>query len=997
MQSEHVIDLILNGKKHTIPSKFTRLAIVSDDVYYEIMKDHKYVVHSNVTDDVFQSFINFWTNEEEPEIMIENVHEYDLLYREFGIIGDLLLKKRESWGTYFHDLNNLNDPMIIDKSNTEEMIARQLDDYLLKNGTNLMNSPITNLINIFSHPDRKFTQQNLAYELIIDHYEKDRNNYEILSLLQFINGSNLNEKNMKDAIQNADKRIGMIPKIEYHYIEQIKENFDEFYEKQEEINENNNEKRKSIETMIDELLKKIENLEEKLNDQNKHNYEEFSKIKKTVNNQKEKQNEINQEQINKNEQIFTQFSKQEKKLNDFIDKQNAQNDEFENQNQNIMNDIKDKINNINQILNSRLKKIQETEEEQNNSIIKLDNKINEESNKIKKHKKEIDFLKKEIEKSKEEANEKKQELDKKLDNQIKTINQQKIDIQNNKNRIDEVIKIINDNNDEQNNKYKTLETKTKQQFSSQKSDIEKALKTEMDKNNRQISKMNDTISNYQKVINDNNDEQNNKYKTLETNTRQQLILQKSEIEKSLNTEIDKNNRQISKINDAISNYQKVNNDLKAKIEFLEEQTSKISDIQKQTKKIQQNNEKIIKENQQNNEKMIKENQQNNEKAIKDVQDQINNYNVSLQQIQKENEDKNNNNKEIYDNLNNKCCNLKIFSELISNYIQRSNLISFLNDDIHNLSFYRPISASEDGILSSLRKLANNDYKKKFIVLLSSHDPYNLLLKDSNDRFNSGQGENAYIEFIFRIPKNLTGFEIEANEYSILRNYDIIINDGPVFKSITDDITLRDEHKSRFNFEAIKCSKFKIVHKGPNWDENKNSISLKRIEFFTTTHPEGLIEYWNKNYNSIPTCKALNDKDPHLFPIKIQSHLISTDCFHDLNPDKYLCTSQKANEYCEIKFIDGAVLVDGYRLKRSYNKYKMKGWKIIGQTLLNEEKTLFEYTDNDPNSDPLYISPRMNNSSYYMKSIKIYNTLENFDKTGFLFFLHFDIFGQYVKL
>ena len=164
-----------------------------------------------------------------------------------------------------------------------------------------------------------------------------------------------------------------------------------------------------------------------------------------------------------------------------------------------------------------------------------------------------------------------------------------------------------------------------------------------------------------------------------------------------------------------------------------------------------------------------------------------------------------------------------------------------------------------------------------------------------------------------------------------------------------------------------------------------------------SHPEWLIEYWNKNYNSIPTCKVLNDKDPHLFPIKIQSHLISTDCFHDLNPDKYLCTSNKANEYCEIKFIDGAVLVDGYRLKRSYNKNKLKGWKIVGQTLLNEEKTLFEYTDNDPNSDPLYISPRMNNSSYYMKSIKIYNTLENFDKTGFLFFLHFDIFGQYVKL
>ena len=138
-------------------------------------------------------------------------------------------------------------------------------------------------------------------------------------------------------------------------------------------------------------------------------------------------------------------------------------------------------------------------------------------------------------------------------------------------------------------------------------------------------------------------------------------------------------------------------------------------------------------------------------------------------------------------------------------------------------------------------MTNNDYKKNFIVLLSSHDPYNLLLKDSNDRFNSGYGENVYIEFIFRIPKNLTGFEIETGNYDILKNYDIIINDGPVFKSITDDITLRDEHKSRFNFEAIKCSKFKIVHKGPNWDENKNSISLKRIEFFTSRMINWILE------------------------------------------------------------------------------------------------------------------------------------------------------------
>ena len=128
--------------------------------------------------------------------------------------------------------------------------------------------------------------------------------------------------------------------------------------------------------------------------------------------------------------------------------------------------------------------------------------------------------------------------------------------------------------------------------------------------------------------------------------------------------------------------------------------------------------------------------------------------------------------------------------------------------------------------------------------------------------------------------------------------------------------------------------------------------LKKIEFFTTTHPEGLIEYWNKNYKNISTYKMINDKDPHLFPIKIQSHYFSTENIFDLNSEKKNCTDNKINEYCEIKFIDGEVLVAGYRLKRSECYYKLKGWKIVGQTLLNEEKNLFEFTDINPNSDQL---------------------------------------------
>ena len=86
---------------------------------------------------------------------------------------------------------------------------------------------------------------------------------------------------------------------------------------------------------------------------------------------------------------------------------------------------------------------------------------------------------------------------------------------------------------------------------------------------------------------------------------------------------------------------------------------------------------------------------------------------------------------------------------------------------------------------------NFKFTNYFTVSLSSRDHYNVLLIDSNDAFFSSNDGNFYIEFIFKYPKNLTGFEIETGNYDILKSYDIIINDGPVFKSITDDISLRD--------------------------------------------------------------------------------------------------------------------------------------------------------------------------------------------------------------
>ena len=60
-----------------------------------------------------------------------------MLSREFGIMNEILMDKHKSLGNYFIDINDLMDPTITDKSNTEEIIATRLDDFLLKKWKNL--------------------------------------------------------------------------------------------------------------------------------------------------------------------------------------------------------------------------------------------------------------------------------------------------------------------------------------------------------------------------------------------------------------------------------------------------------------------------------------------------------------------------------------------------------------------------------------------------------------------------------------------------------------------------------------------------------------------------------------------------------------------------------------------------------------------------------------------------------------------------------------------
>lgn len=279
----------------------------------------------------------------------------------------------------------------------------------------------------------------------------------------------------------------------------------------------------------------------------------------------------------------------------------------------------------------------------------------------------------------------------------------------------------------------------------------------------------------------------------------------------------------------------------------------------------------------------------------------------------------------------------------------------------------------------------------------------MLLPRWNGAYYSQNGGDLSLEFIFKDPINLTGFEIEGINDFILKNYEIIINDedSVLYRTIKilNDFKMRDKpHISRHYFATIKCTKFKLVQKGPNWDRiQSNFIALRRIEFFTDKHPDGLIAYWNQNFDEIKTKKSAKEIDPHFFPIIVKSNHHRPDLIYDLNNNCCICTGNSDNEYCEVDFIDGALFMEGYRLKRKAS-IKMKGWKIVGTTLLNEEIVLSDIKDNDQELDLLYISEKDGiNSSFVIKKIKIFRTLNNSDSSFFVIFNHFDVFGKYIPL
>ena len=288
---QSTFQLLLNSKQFPIPSQFDRLPKVSSKVYHSLVFDslHQYYVESNVSEDVFQSFLDYWIKEEVPNISINNFYEYYNLSQEFNLLTDIIRKKKEEFGSDLQFFNGLKEQ---DKNNCrsdyERQISENLDNYLDQYGTEMMKLPIQTLFNIFNHSQRNFTKHDLAYNLIKIEY-KLSNDPNIFILLSALDATKLSQENLEDCLCSRHLRNGMMPKIESSY-------FANLYEKQRQMESEIEEFRSILNGQQSDMIqfrtnitlyvtnqdKKIDELIIQLKEQERKSSTEIEELKKKI-------------------------------------------------------------------------------------------------------------------------------------------------------------------------------------------------------------------------------------------------------------------------------------------------------------------------------------------------------------------------------------------------------------------------------------------------------------------------------------------------------------------------------------------------------------------------------------------------------------------------------------------------------------------------------------------------------------------------------------------
>lgn len=358
-------EFILKSGTFSVPSIFKHLVNIPTKISKSLVFDnqHQYKVESDVSEEVFQSFLNYLINDTLPDIQINNFNEFLQLNQEFQLLDDIIEEKKKQFGEYLINLSGIKDNKNTNYPVFTEKIAMNLDDYIDKYGQELIKLPIQTLHIIFNHHKRYLTQHDIAYDLIKQHFEQTRD-ANIFVLLESLEGSKLSKSNIEECFKLRELRCNHMPSIDFTYlsdslekINKLEEKFSEFqnkYESEKILLIQNYEKNKEeimikheneINNVKNEILKEIKNeinnFQNKYESEKKALIEEHEKDKKEIVLQHKK--EISDIQKNYSDEI--------KQLNDKIKSLEIKLNEIEEKNEKKFNSIQE--NHIEQLKNNQ--------------------------------------------------------------------------------------------------------------------------------------------------------------------------------------------------------------------------------------------------------------------------------------------------------------------------------------------------------------------------------------------------------------------------------------------------------------------------------------------------------------------------------------------------------------------------------------------------------------------------------------------------------------------
>ena len=247
-------------------------------------------------------------------------------------------------------------------------------------------------------------------------------------------------------------------------------------------------------------------------------------------------------------------------------------------------------------------------------------------------------------------------------------------------------------------------------------------------------------------------------------------------------------------------------------------------------------------------------------------------------------------------------------------------------------------SERNSVISWLRERELKEKRKLVVVRQSNRDRYTFLDPDSDDTYGSSSEPNAWVEIEFSFPIPINGFKVASTSQgtSFLRTFDVTFSDGGQ-NGEERKVSFVDE--TRLNgpgffvekrFDVFLAKLIRIESQGQNWSA-RDYFNLGGFELFSPDE-----QYQGGVFKSIFAKNRENVYE--IFDVRARDFDGSE--IHKRDTMTRVSTwGLKNNEWVEVGFVRGKVMVAGYRIRK--HKDLLRCWSLRGSN--NRNAPLEEWT------------------------------------------------------